>query len=67
MPPDDRPRIRRGRRVHSIGGRGTGEDGMSPDAALIAIWFGAVALILYWCWIKAREDEGTSYKGEDDG
>jgi hypothetical protein len=40
---------------------------MIPGAAFIAAWLGAVALILYWCWIKAREEEEASYKGEDDG
>ena len=67
-PANERPRIRPSRRLHSVGSRGMGEDRMISNAVLIyALWFGAVALILYWCWIKAREDEGTGYKGEDDG
>ncbi len=35
---------------------------MIPDTVIIcAIWLGAVALILYWCWADARKKEGADY------
>ena len=41
---------------------------MIPDIVLhLALYGGALALILYFCWTEAREDEGARYKGEDDG
>ncbi len=40
---------------------------MIPDTVLAgALWFGAFAIIAYWCWIDARKHEGAGYKGEDD-